>query len=304
MRRLSTILIASVALASGPAGATPSVPSATLKAPARSARPAPHRGPPAPAPKSRAPITSVAAATSAARVEPGQGTWLNAMQVYAWSDAALYQVYATPGRVTDISLQPGEQLSGSGPVAAGDTVRWIIGDTESGADGSRQVHILVKPVAPTLVTNLVVNTTRRTYHLELRATPDAYMASVSWRYPQDELLAIKVAAVQAARATPVAQGIDLERLNFDYRIDGARAAWRPLRVFDDGRQVFIEFPPQVSTSEMPPLFVIGEKGAAELVNYRVSGRRMIVDRLFSVAELRIGGRGGMKRVRITRGPGG
>jgi type IV secretion system protein VirB9 len=54
------------------------------------------------------------------------------MQVYPFVDGALYQVYASPGQITDISLQPGEQLVGSGPVAAGDTVRWIIGDTESG----------------------------------------------------------------------------------------------------------------------------------------------------------------------------
>jgi type IV secretion system protein VirB10 len=45
---------------------------------------------------------------------------------------ALYQVYSAPGQVTDIALQESEQLVGSGPVAAGDTVRWIIGDTESG----------------------------------------------------------------------------------------------------------------------------------------------------------------------------
>ena len=58
---------------------------------------------------------------------------INAIQVYPYSDGALYQVYAAPGEITDIALEPGEQLVGSGPVAAGDTVRWIIGDTESGA---------------------------------------------------------------------------------------------------------------------------------------------------------------------------
>jgi type IV secretion system protein VirB9 len=57
------------------------------------------------------------------------------MQVYPFVDGALYQVYASSGQITDISLQPGEQLVGSGPVAAGDTVRWIIGDTESGTRG-------------------------------------------------------------------------------------------------------------------------------------------------------------------------
>ena len=83
---------------------------------------------------------------------------------------ALYQVYAAPGQVTDIALQPGEQLVGAGPVAAGDTVRWIIGDTESGA-GHEPAHPHPGQAdAADLVTNLVINTDRRTYHLELRAT--------------------------------------------------------------------------------------------------------------------------------------
>ena len=40
---------------------------------------------------------------------------------------------------------------------------------------------------------------------------------------------------------------------------------------------------------MPPLWVIGAEGGAELVNYRVQGNHMIVDRLFAAAELRLGG---------------
>lgn len=251
-------------------------------------------------PDTRAPAVRVAAANAAARVEPSQSAYINAVQVYPWTEGALYQVYASPGRVTDIALQPGEQLAGSGPVAAGDTVRWIIGDTQSGEGGARRIHILVKPTDPKLVTNLVINTDRRTYHLELRATPETYMASVSWRYPQDELIALTASARARAEAAPVAQGVDLERLNFGYRIEG-KAPWRPVRVFDDGQQVFIEFPPQVGKGEMPPLFVLGaEGGAAELVNYRVRGRRMVVDRLFAAAELRLGGKGDKQRVRIVR----
>ena len=95
--------------------------------------------------------------------------YVDAVQVYPFSDGALFQLYAAPGQVTDIALQEGEQLTGSGPVAAGDTVRWIIGDTQSGAGTTKRVHILVKPTRPDLVTNLVINTDRRTYHFEMRS---------------------------------------------------------------------------------------------------------------------------------------
>jgi len=84
-----------------------------------------------------------------------------------------------------------------------------------------------------------------------------------------------------------------------YAIDGDRPDWRPLRAFDDGVRVFIEFPESIAQGELPPLFVIGAKGEAELVNYRVAGRYMIVDRLFARAELRLGGRKGQQTVRIV-----
>src|SRR3546814_19034711 len=92
------------------------------------------------------------------------------MQRFVWSEGALYQVYAAPGQITDIALQPGEQLVGAGPVAAGDTVRWIIGDTTSGTGNATQVHILVKPTRSDLATNLIINTDRRTYHKNGKAS--------------------------------------------------------------------------------------------------------------------------------------
>ena len=169
-------------------------------------------------------------ANAAARVQPTRNGYINAVQVYPFADGALYQVYAAPGEVTDIALQEGEQLVGSGPVAAGDTVRWIIGDTESGAGASKRIHILVKPTRPDLVTNLVINTDRRTYLLELRSTEKTYMASVSWQYPQDQLIALRRQAEAAEAATPIDSGVDIGKLRFRYAIEGDNPPWRPTRL--------------------------------------------------------------------------
>ena len=244
------------------------------------------------------PRDRVGAANEAARVQPASQGFVNAIQQYAYSPGALYQVYAALGQVTDIALQEGEQLVGPGPVASGDTVRWMIGDTVSGTGALARVHILVKPTRSDIMTNLVINTDRRTYHLELRATPSTYMASVSWTYPQDELIALHKAREAQALNAPVAVGIVLDQMNFGYSFKGDKPDWRPLRAFDDGVRVYVEFPESIAQGEMPPLFVIGAGGAAELVNYRVSGRYMIVDRLFGEAELRIGDRKSEQRVRI------
>lgn len=255
---------------------------------------------PALAAESRDPKQSVGRANDAARVQPERATFLNAIQKYAWAEGALFQVYAAPGQVTDIVLQEGEELVGPGPVAAGDTVRWIIGDTVSGSGAVRRVHILVKPTRPDIMTNIVINTSRRTYHLELRATPATYMASVSWSYPEAELIALRSAEAEPERAAPVAAGLDLAALNFRYSLSGDKPGWRPVRVFDDGRQIFIEFGEDIAMGEMPPLFATGAKGEAELLNYRVHGRFMIVDRLFERGELRLGAARAARKVVIER----
>ena len=98
------------------------------------------------------------------------------------------------------------------------------------------------------------------------------------------------------REAPVAADVTVEALDFNYRIEGDRPAWRPLRAFDDGRQLFIEFPASLPQGEAPPLFIRGEGGRAELLNYRLRGRYYVVDRLFSAAELRLG----EKRQQVVR----
>jgi P-type conjugative transfer protein TrbG len=253
------------------------------------------------APEPRDPKERIDLANAAARIQPTRRGYLNAVQVYPFAEGALYQVYSAPGQMTDIALQEGEQLVGTGPVAAGDTVRWIIGDTESGAATAKKVHILVKPTRPDLVTNLVINTDRRTYHLELRSTEKTYMASVSWLYPQDELISLRRHNALADAAAPVATGFDINSLRFRYAIEGDNPPWRPVRAFDDGKKVYIEFPAGIGQGEMPPLFIVGPEGrTSELVNYRVRGRHMIVDRMFAAAELRLGEGGSERRVRIVR----
>jgi type IV secretion system protein VirB9 len=230
-------------------------------------------------------VARVAAANRAATLEPQTQGFVNAVQVFPFSDGTIYQVYTAPGAVTDIALQPGENLVA---VAAGDTVRWVIGDTTSGIGAEKRTHILVKPFASGLATNLVVTTERRSYHLQLTATSRTAMAVLSWTYPADQLIALRRAADQAAAAAPVSEGLAVDSLHFNYAISGDAPAWRPLRAFDDGRQTFVEFPASIAVGDAPPLFVVGPTGEAELVNYRVRGRFYVVDRIFDAAELRLG----------------
>jgi type IV secretion system protein VirB9 len=246
------------------------------------------------------PVVRVALANAAARINPTRDGYINAMQVFPWSDGALYEIYASPLHVTDIALQPGEHLIS---IAAGDTVQWKIGNTTSGAEPDQQVHVLVKPISADLpMNNIVIMTDRRAYHLEVHPTKDTYMAAVSWNYPQDDLLALRTqnaAATDYANAV-VANDVNIAALHFRYRISGDDPPWRPVQVFDDGSKVYVQFPPGIAQGDMPPLFILGASaGKAEIVNYRVRGNTMIVDRLFAAGELRLGA-GPQQVVRITR----
>jgi type IV secretion system protein VirB9 len=238
----------------------------------------------------------VRAANRRATREPESRAFVNAVQIYPYSDGALYRLLAAPEQVTDITLQPGEAIVS---VAAGDTARWTVGDTSSGSGETKRVHILVKPYTAGLATNLIITTDRRAYHLQLESTERTAMAVLSWTYPQDELLAIRHQRAEQEALAPIAQGLAVENLNFNYAISGDDPAWRPLRAFDDGRQTFIEFPASITVGEAPPLFVVNAKGEASLVNYRMSGRFYVVDRLFGAAELRLGGKK-QAIVRISR----
>lgn len=232
-------------------------------------------------------------ANAAARVEPRREGYYNAIQIYPWSEGALYQVYAAPGQITNIALEPGESLTGAGPIAAGDTARWIIGDTESGSGLSRRVHILVKPTRPDITTNLVITTDRRIYMLELRAEAKPYMPAVAWAYP-----ALPTSQRGTVPATPIIPAADAR--HYRYGLTGDTPPWRPVAVYDDGRRVYVEFPRGIAQGEMPPIFVLGTDGEPQLVNSRIYQNILIVDRIFGAAELRLGSGKQQQTVRIVR----
>ena len=94
----------------------------------------------------------------------------------------------------------------------------------------------------------------------------------------------------------------MDQRRYRYVIEGDSPPWRPVNAYDDGRKVYIEFSPGIAQGEMPPLFVIGQDGKPELVNYRAYKNVLIVDRLFAAAELRLGGEK-QQKVRIVRNDG-
>jgi type IV secretory pathway VirB9-like protein len=91
-------------------------------------------------------------------------------------------VVCSPLQVCDIELQAGEVVR---DVLLGDTVRWKVEPATSGAPSGQAIHLIVKPSEAGLVTSMVVTTSRRTYHIQLKSHHSQYMARVGFDYPED-----------------------------------------------------------------------------------------------------------------------
>ncbi|BCH67914.1 conjugal transfer protein TrbG (plasmid) [Agrobacterium vitis] len=205
-------------------------------------------------------------------------------------------VVCSPLQVCDIELQGGEVVR---DVLVGDTVRWKVEPATSGAAGGQAIHLIVKPSEPGLVTSMVVTTSRRTYHIQLKSQPTQYMARVGFEYPED--VSTKLADVNARleASTIPGAGVPAEQLNFSYSVSGS-AGWRPTRVYSDGLKTYIQFPRSISGQDAPVLFVTSG-GENRIVNYRMKGNMMVVDYHVDRAVLVSGVGWKQEKITIRRG---
>ncbi|XUY30184.1 P-type conjugative transfer protein TrbG (plasmid) [Agrobacterium sp. rho-8.1] len=205
-------------------------------------------------------------------------------------------VVCSPLQVCDIELQGGEVVR---DVLVGDTVRWKVEPATSGAAGGQAIHLIVKPSEPGLVTSMVVTTSRRTYHIQLKSHSTQYMARVGFEYPED--VSAKLADINARieASTIPGAGVPAGQLNFSYSVSG-NAGWRPTRVYSDGSKTYIQFPRSITSQDAPVLFVTSG-GQNRIVNYRMKGDMMVVDYHVDRAVLVSGVGWKQEKITIKRG---
>ena len=189
-------------------------------------------------------------------------------------------------QVCDIELEPGESVNG---VNLGDRVRWQLEPAISGSGETQTQHLQIKPMDIGLKTTLVVTTSRRTYHMELRSHKTEYMPYVQFTYPENTIAKWEKFKKETEQAKQLATIPDtktyLGDLDFNYEISG-NASWKPLRVYNDGVKTIIQMPKKWQQNEAPTLLVIRENPGLfasddeVLVNYRVQEDKYIVDDVF------------------------
>lgn len=205
-------------------------------------------------------------------------------------------VVCSPLEVCDIELQAGEVVR---DVLVGDTVRWKVEPATSGEVGGQAIHLIVKPTEPGLITSMVVTTSRRTYHIQLKSHPTQYMARVGFEYPEDVSNRLADINARMEASTIPGAGVPAEQLNFGYSISG-NAQWRPTRVYSDGTKTYVQFPESIASREAPVLFVVSG-GQNRIVNYRMKSNMMIVDYQVDTAILISGVGWDQQKITIQRG---
>ncbi|MDR1579803.1 MAG: TrbG/VirB9 family P-type conjugative transfer protein [Synergistaceae bacterium] len=219
------------------------------------------------------------------------------------------RIVCKPLRLTDIELEPGEKVRN---VHISDSARWMVSSAQSGTDGELAAHVIVKPLAPDIAANMLIHTDRRTYSLEfVSGVEGQFMPYVGFVYPDvpsamkaadaeswNRLLAaykraddVKAAEEASRKPEITARTVDPENIYTKYTIKvvkGKNIPWKPTSAYDSGGHTYIVMPAKMSVTESPAFF-IKTNGKEKLTNYRVEGDRYIVDRLFDIGILQVGG---------------
>lgn len=211
--------------------------------------------------------------------------------VFTYDENSMYTIYCRVGYLTTIMLQPDETVTF---VGGGDTARWRRATATTGSsEGTREV-LYIKPTSINLKTNLVINTTKRSYQINLISAKTLYNPIVKWQYPQDQLMEqLNREKLRLERERTQERIVDPLSLNYNYTLSTNKYNFCPSQVFNDKVKTYIIL--KDTLQEMPSLYIKEGKDLL-LVNYRVKNNYLIVDRLFDKAELRLG----KKKVIIRR----
>lgn len=157
------------------------------------------------------------------------------------------------------------------------------------ASGNR---IFLKPVENDATTNMTVITNKRMYFFEMHAeeasgVDDENLAFIiKFVYPENLVHSGGLQHVNAAN-----EGPDLskpELYNFHYKISGHATAIEPLQVFDDGEFTYLKF--RDINAELPAIFLVNEQEEEGLINYKMVGKYVVIERVAPRFTLRYGKR--------------
>lgn len=178
---------------------------------------------------------------------------------------------------SSIEFSPDEEIA---TVSMGDSLAWQVSP-----QGNR---IFLKPIEPDATTNMTVITSKRIYHFELYGEEaegirdEEMVFAARFHYPDAANSDLKRFSIN--KDMPDIEE-EAEKYNFNYSVSGSEYI-TPLKVFDDGEFTYFEF--KDKNAEIPAFFVVHSDKKEAVINYRMTGPYVVVERVSSVFTLRHG----------------
>lgn len=223
----------------------------------------------------------LASAMADAESLPSRGTVDPRIRTALYNPEQVYRLYGFVGYAIELVFEDGEKFAGEGG-----------GDLDGITFGWHTNHLILKPKAANVGTNLVIYTDRRAYRFEYSATdrpPDPATDEVIWAvrfiYPAAPRQSGPTVAdrVQNDFAKATAD----RPKNFDYWYCGA-AEIRPVKAYDDGVQTRLTFG---AKAELPAIFLSNADGSESLLNFSIEQGDVVIHR--------VAGRFILRRGRLT-----
>ena len=213
--------------------------------------------------------------------------WKGGTMYYDFDPDFTYEVYCQPYRVTDLILEPGEQVIEM-PFLSEEQV-WEIGAGVSRSGNVDTQHFFLKPAYSGLITAFIIITDKRVYHFLLKSFKDCYMTQVKFSYPNTMPFTLKTEAMKENmnRLSKEMVGVDPRFLSFDYKMTYSifrKPYWLPVRVYDDGSKTYIVMNETVLHMTSPVLF----NHKNERINYSVDKTLIVIPELIEKVTMRVG----------------
>jgi type IV secretion system protein VirB9 len=208
----------------------------------------------------------IIAANAVAAETPARGPVDARIRVAAYNPEQVYRLTGVVGYQIDLEFEPGESYVGIGG-----------GDLEGVTLGAFDNHLLLKPKAVNVGTNLTVFTNRRHYHFD-------YSAGGRRSDPEEMIYAVRFTYPPPAKAGPsaeerieadLAQAQSRRPRNIDYWFCGDEAV-KPVAASDDGVHTRLTFG---AREELPAIFVRNDDASESLLNFSIEEGDVVVHRV-------------------------
>ena len=222
-----------------------------------------------------------------AEVLPLRGAVDARIRTVMYDPMQVYRLEAYVGYQIELVFAPGERFAGQGS-----------GDVEGIVVGAHENHVIVKPRAEQVGTNLVIYTNRRAYRFDYVVhgyTPDPRLDEVIYAvlftYPPENPEEQRARDRLEASLDGAGRTRDQQ---WDYWFCGNDAV-KPVAAFDDGVRTHLRFG---SRADLPAVFLLNEDGTESLLNFTVEEGVIVLHRIARRFVVR---RGGLVGCIVNRG---